>query len=91
MMKDQGGEQSNRNRSRAELSLPSGCELETRLKLRQVSVLTGWGRTKIYKEIKAGRFPAPERSSLRCSRWRAGTVIASLNAGRNQAACTAGD
>jgi predicted DNA-binding transcriptional regulator AlpA len=60
---------------RASAAMPFGLEHEVRLTLAQVSTLTGWGRTKIYAEIKAQRFPEPERSGARCSRWRAGTVI----------------
>jgi predicted DNA-binding transcriptional regulator AlpA len=61
--------------------LPNGLEHEARLTLPQVSTLTGWGRTKIYAEIKAERFPEPERSGSRCSRWRAATVIAAMTGG----------
>jgi prophage regulatory protein len=60
--------------------LPS-LALEQRLNLAEVQTLTGKGRTKIYADIKAGRFPEPERDGARCSRWRAGTVIASMNDG----------
>jgi predicted DNA-binding transcriptional regulator AlpA len=62
--------------------LPMGLEMEARLTLSQVSTLSGYGRTKIYAEIKAGRFPEPERSSARCSRWRAGSVIAAMKGGQ---------
>jgi prophage regulatory protein len=55
---------------------------EQRLKLQQVSALTGKGRTKIYAEIKAGAFPAPERDGPRWSRWRAADVLAYLAAKR---------
>lgn len=58
--------------------LPAGLENETRLKLEQVAVLTGIGRTKIYAEIAAGRLPEPERRGKRCSRWRAGDIIAAM-------------
>jgi predicted DNA-binding transcriptional regulator AlpA len=59
--------------------LPGNLEIEARLTLDQVSVLTGLGRTKIYAEIKSGRLPEPERRGKRCSRWRAGSLIAALN------------
>lgn len=59
--------------------LPASLENETRLKLDQVAVLTGIGRTKIYAEIAAGRLPAPERRGKRCSRWRAGDIIAAMS------------
>ena len=61
--------------------LPAGFEAEQRLKFNAVSKLTGMGRTKIYALLKAGKFPAPQRFGKRCSRWRAGDVIAFLNAG----------
>jgi predicted DNA-binding transcriptional regulator AlpA len=64
---------------RAAAPLPSGFESEVRLKISQVCALTGFGKSKLYEEIRAGRFPEPERSSKRCSRWRAGTVIEALN------------
>jgi predicted DNA-binding transcriptional regulator AlpA len=60
-------------------TLPAGLEREVRLRIGQVLALTGFGRSKLYEEIKAGRFPEPERSSKRCSRWRAGTVIDAMN------------
>lgn len=61
--------------------LPTSLEIEARLTLDQVSILTGLGRTKIYAEVKAGRLPEPERRGQRCSRWRAGSVIAAMNGG----------
>jgi len=61
--------------------LPAGLEDETRLTLAQVSMLTGLGRTKIYAEVRAGKLPEPERRGKRCSRWRAGTLIAAMNGG----------
>lgn len=63
------------------VALPAGLEDEARLTLKQISVLSGLGRTKIYAEIKAGRLPEPERRGKRCSRWRAGTFVAALNGG----------
>jgi predicted DNA-binding transcriptional regulator AlpA len=66
---------------RAVPSLPPSLEEEVRLKIAQVCALTGYGRSKLYEEIRAGRFPEPERSGKRCSRWRAGTVLAALNKG----------
>ncbi len=71
--------------SSATLALPESLHPEQRLKLPQVSALTGKGRTKIYAEIKAGTFPAPERDGPRCSRWRAADVLAYLAAKRGAA------
>lgn len=55
-------------------ALPASVEMETRLKIEQVCLLVGWGRSKIYLEMKRGAFPAPERRG-RCIRWRAGDVV----------------
>lgn len=61
------------------VGLPETLHPEQRLKLPQVLILTGKGKTKLYADIKAGVFPEPEREGTRCSRWRAGTVIAHMN------------
>ena len=62
------------------IELPSALQAEERLNIEQVSRLVGWGRSKIYGEIKESRFPAPERRGKRCSRWRAGDVLTWLQA-----------
>lgn len=67
-------------------AIPETLHPEQRLRFEVVSALTGWQRSKLYGEIRAGRFPAPERSSSRCSRWRAGDVIEALQARRQVAA-----
>lgn len=66
--------------------LPATLHPEQRLKLAQVEALVGNGGTWIYLEIKAGRFPAPERDGPRNSRWRAGDVLDYLQARRSKAA-----
>jgi prophage regulatory protein len=66
--------------------LPETLHPEQRLKAEQVFSLTGYGRSKTYAEIAAGRFPAPERRGSRCSRWRAGDVLAWLDAQSGKAA-----
>lgn len=68
--------------ARPSVALPETLHPEQRLKLAQIEALTGNGRTKIYSDIKAGKFPAPERDGPRCSRWRAGTVLDCLKARR---------
>lgn len=60
-------------------ALPTHLEGEVRLRVAQVCALTGYGRSKLYAEISAGRFPEPERRGQRCSRWKASTVLATLN------------
>lgn len=65
-------------------ALPSELAPEARLKIEQVSALVGWGRSKIYLELKNHRFPAPERRGVRCSRWRAGDVLEWLQATGNK-------
>lgn len=69
-------------KSTAPGALPSGLEVEARLKLEQVCQLTGYGRSKVYHAIKHEGFPAPERRGVRCSRWRAGDVMKWLEATR---------
>lgn len=59
-------------------SLPPVFHPEQRLRAEVVFALTGWRRSKLYSEIRAGRFPAPERDGKRCSRWRAGDVLLAL-------------
>lgn len=49
------------------------------LTLPTVSALTGFGKTKIYAEMKKGNFPIAIRQGARCTRWRAGDVIKWLN------------
>jgi len=66
-------------------SLHANIHPETRLRLEAVEELTGVKKTKLYELIKSGQFPAPERLSLRCSRWRAGDVLAHLEARRGAA------
>lgn len=66
--------------------LPETLHPEQRLNADQVFSLVGYRRSKVYAEIAAGRFPAPERRGPRCSRWRAGDVLAWLNAQANKAA-----
>jgi len=60
--------------------LPAALQDEVRLRADQVMAVTGWGRSKLYAEIRAGRFPEPERDGSRCSRWRAATVLEALRA-----------
>ncbi len=66
-------------------TLPETLHPEQRLNLQQVSILTGLGRSKIYDDIKHGRFPEPERSGKKCSRWRAADVLAHLQSKREGA------
>lgn len=61
---------------------PETFHPEQRLRFDVVSALCGWGRSKLYAEIRAGRFPAPERDGPKCSRWRAGDVLDALRARR---------
>jgi predicted DNA-binding transcriptional regulator AlpA len=55
--------------------LPHSINSEKRLKLAEVCALTGRGKTKIYSDIKAGKFPKPEKDGQKFSRWRAATVL----------------
>lgn len=61
---------------------PETLHPEQRLRFEVVSALTGWKRSKLYAEIRKGRFPAPEKDGPKCSRWRAGDVLDALRARR---------
>jgi len=74
------------NRAPLVAAIPEAFHPEQRLRFEVVSELTGWKRSKLYAEVRAGRFPAPERDGKRCSRWRAGDVIGALQARRQVAA-----
>ena len=41
------------------------------LRLREVTIRVGLGKTAIYKRMNAGVFPHPVKLSERCVRWRA--------------------
>lgn len=69
--------------------LPAVLHPEQRLWLAQVETLIGNGGSWIYPEIKAGRFPEPERDGPRNSRWRAGDVLDWLEAKRAKAVASA--
>jgi len=64
------------------ITLPATLHPEQRLPIQYVEALSGWKKSKLYAEIKAGNFPAPERDGPRCSRWRAGDVLDYLQAKR---------
>lgn len=63
---------------RSAAPLPADLAAERRLKLAEVSAITGLGRTWIYAALGRGEFPQPTRHGLRCTRWRAGDVLAWL-------------
>ena len=46
------------------------------LKACEVTSQTGFGKSFIYNEIKAGRFPAPVKIGPRASRWKLSAVNA---------------
>ena len=52
--------------------LPDPLHDEMRLTLAQMQLLTGLGRTAIYRYVNAGKLPQPEREGPRFSRWRYG-------------------
>lgn len=53
---------------------------DAQLKGETVSALTGRGKSTLYSMVRAGKFPAPIKHGLRCTRWRAGDVTAWLKA-----------
>lgn len=61
-------------------TLPESVHAEMRLRLPAVLALVGFSRSKLFMEVKAGRFPQPERLGKRCSRWRMADVLAYLAA-----------
>ena len=63
--------------------LPETLHPEQRLNLAAVEALTGTKKSKLYADIAAGKFPAPERDGPRWSRWRAGTVLDHMQARRD--------
>lgn len=71
--------------SERHLVLPAVLNHEQRLTLAQVATLAGIKRTTVYARIKEGKFPKPEKDGPRCSRWRAGDVLAHLEARRGAA------
>jgi predicted DNA-binding transcriptional regulator AlpA len=50
----------------------------TWLNIRTVEALVGWKKTKINEEVKASRFPPPDRHSPSCSRWLSDHIRAYL-------------
>lgn len=50
------------------------------LKLATVQALTGLGKTTLYTLVSRQHFPQPIRRGARCTRWRAGDVMAWLQA-----------
>lgn len=51
-------------------SLPSNA----RVALPLVCALLGRSRASIYRDVREGRIPAPEKAGLRSIRWKAGDV-----------------
>lgn len=71
---------SNRERNLANRQPISAAAHESALlTLPTVLALTGFGKTKIYSEMKKGNFPMAIRQGVRCTRWRAGEVTNWLN------------
>jgi prophage regulatory protein len=56
------------------------------LKIKTVRDLTGLSEATIYRKIAAGQFVAPIRMGTRCTRFRAGDVMAWLRAQAAQGA-----
>ena len=53
---------------------------DAQLKGETVAALTGRGKSTLYAMVRAGKFPAPNKHGLRCTRRRAGDVTAWLKA-----------
>ena len=52
----------------------NGAQLETYLKLPQLTRLLSVGETTIYRWIQEGHFPKPVRIGPNCSRWRTSDI-----------------
>lgn len=50
------------------------------LKIQTVQAITGLSAPTIYRKVAAKDFPEPVRLGTRCTRWRAGAVMAWLQA-----------
>lgn len=61
--------------------LPESIPNEMRLTAAQAMRLTGRSRSKFYADVRDGKLPQPERDGPQFVRWRAGDLIAALNAG----------
>ncbi|MCY1229506.1 Prophage CP4-57 regulatory protein (AlpA) [compost metagenome] len=48
------------------------------LRITTVQALAGMSRSTIYAKVKAGTFPIPIKQGARCTRFRAGEVVAWL-------------
>ena len=60
--------------TRVRVELPPSLDDARWVDLKVAEEVTGMKKTWIYKEIQAGRFPAPMRLSSRCSRWTAASI-----------------
>ena len=47
---------------------------EARLDIKALSILFDRSRASIYRDVKAGRLPAPVHSGLRSTRWTVGSI-----------------
>lgn len=62
--------------------IPQPLADQMRLDAKAVCTLCGFGRTKLYELVAAGRFPSPLLDGPRFTRWRAADVRAYLEAQR---------
>lgn len=67
-------------RGAALVELPAVIHPEQRLTAVQAMRLTGRGRSKFYSDVEAGKLPKPERDGPNFVRWRAGDLLAALDA-----------
>jgi predicted DNA-binding transcriptional regulator AlpA len=59
------------------MSLVESLAAEQRLRIPRVCELTGWSRATLYRRVRDGKFPPPERDGD-ISFWRAAVVLAAL-------------
>ena len=68
------------NKSKQPQPLQVAQVAEALLRLRTVEALTGLSASTIYAKLKAREFVEPVRLGARCTRWKAGDVMAWLAA-----------
>ncbi len=59
---------------------PTTDRLDRLLPRGAVEALTGLGRSAIYREMRAGRFPNPLRVGVKSVRWRQSEIAAWIDA-----------
>lgn len=56
---------------------------DAKIDIKVVSQLMGRSPSSLWRDVAAGRLPAPDRLGPRCVRWRVGDIRNTLKAGRH--------